>query len=254
MINVITEWSRINKTLEAASKASQTVPVDDTPPRRIPSPHVAAPPVPLPPPQEPSTSIRPTIKLKHPSSTQKPVEASAPVAKLKIRKPKPIVDAPPPPYVDDGSHDILQEVIAIEKEKGIRLPEKDRVVEKRKRPSPEEDDDDDILALAAPISSKKKNSNQPTPSVIGARENGVAPSRNNTPSTQPPVRISVKGKEKEVPPAPSSSIPKLKKLPSAQMTPINDKKCKDVLKALLKLPEAGIFARPVDPILDGCPT
>jgi transcription initiation factor TFIID subunit 2 len=67
---------------------------------------------------------------------------------------------------------------------------------------------------------------------------------------------SIKGKEKEI--QSQASVPtvhsKAKKLPAIQATPINEKKCKELLKALLKIPEAGLFSRPVDPIKDGCPT
>ena len=73
------------------------------------------------------------------------------------------------------------------------------------------------------------------------------------------IKLSTKGKEKEasgvsaVPtPTPSS---KPQKSPTAIATPIplNEKKCRDVLKALLKMPEAAIFSHPVDVVLDGCP-
>jgi transcription initiation factor TFIID subunit 2 len=53
---------------------------------------------------------------------------------------------------------------------------------------------------------------------------------------------------------PAPQQPKSKKPPAVHPTPINEKKCKDILKVLQKLPEAAIFARPVDPIVDGCPT
>ena len=64
-----------------------------------------------------------------------------------------------------------------------------------------------------------------------------------------------KGKEKEKeasrPATPANG--KAKKAP-AQATPINEKKCREILKTLSRVPEAPIFLRPVDPVLDGCPT
>ena len=74
------------------------------------------------------------------------------------------------------------------------------------------------------------------------------------------IKLSTKGKEKEAPgvsavptPTPSS---KPQKSPTAITTPmpLNEKKCRDVLKALLKMPEVAIFSHPVDAVLDGCPT
>lgn len=245
--------------MEAAHKLQQTV-AEQAPVRVMP------PPPPPPPVAKPSTStaeapvitVRPTIKLKHNASTSKLAAAAIPTdtpkstPKPKGRKPK-VIDAPPPPYVDDGSHDILQEVIAIEQEKRHRsTSEKDRPPEKRKRPSPE-DEEDNILTSAIPLSSKKKN---PVPVASTAPvEKSVAPKATPIPregaSTATTVRISLKGKEKEVAPAPAPPKPKRS---SAPATPINEKKCREVLKILLRLPEAIIFARPVNPVLDGCPT
>lgn len=199
------------------------------------------------------------------------------------------MEPPPPPYVDDGSHDILQEVLAIEREKDeerMRLnSERDKSVpnlSKRKKSETLDDDYDDILALATPA--KKERSSPPTPKTTSAPVDKPGPSmsitipkapppKNNkkeklseqTPSAPPPPvdippKSSHKGKEKEVVPQPFSSASpsvaplKTKKIPVVQATPINEKKCKDLLKALQKIPEAAIFNRPVDPILDGCPT
>jgi transcription initiation factor TFIID subunit 2 len=156
----------------------------------------------------------------------------------------------------------------IKKEKRRRsTSERDVFPEKRKRLSPEEDEDD-ILALAAPISSKRKTSGVSATSTMDVLENilenGVTPvaspppldSPAEQPAAQPStIRISLKGKEKEVVPSTSSrSASKPRKSPSTQATPLNEKKCRDVLKALLKLPEAVIFSQPVNPETDGCPT
>lgn len=267
---IFTEWARINKTLEAADKASHVPVAED-----VPSTSAVMPPPPLPTrdtlPDGPSTSSRPMIKLKPSGSANNaPKAPEALKVKPKPRKPK-VVDVPPPPYIDDGSHDLLQEVIAMEKEKekdGKRrrsISEKDRGPEKRQRLSSEEDDD--ILALTLPISSKRKNSALASPSATNTVANGVNPKaspashsgRNDStteiPSAQPTsVRISLKGKEKESVPPPPTPAPSKPRKTSAQTTPIKEKKCRDVLKALLKLPEAGIFSRPVDPAVDGCPT
>lgn len=273
---LIPDWSRINKTLEVANKASHlaAASAEDAfvaSAKAMSPPPVAAAPTPSRA-EGPSTSTRPTIKFK--PSVAKIPDAPKSASKPRTRKPK-VIDVPPPPYIDDGSHDLLQEVIAIEKETKEKrrrsTSERDLLPEKRKRPSPEDDDDDDILALAAPISSKKKNSGLSAASTMDALEhvleNGTALNDSpppldgpldgpvEVPAAQPStLHISLKGKEKEVVLPPSRSASKPSKSPSTQATPLNEKKCRDVLKALLKLPEAFIFAQPVDPEKDGCPT
>ena len=275
------EWSRINKTLEAAQKSQQAAaeaPARAMPPPPAPTPITKHPKThPITPAEVPAITIRPTIKLKHnasaakmpeapkPAENSKSAEASKPILKAKIRKPK-VVDAPPPPYVDDGSHDILQEVIAIEQEKRHRSEKDrpDRPPEKRKRASPEEDDD--ILATVLPLTSKKKSTSA-TPSAAPAEKTSThkvaPPAPRDGASATPTVRLSLKGKEKEVAPAHASAPPpaaaapapaKLKKSSPSQKTPINEKKCRDVLKVILRMPEAIIFSRPVNPVMDGCPT
>jgi transcription initiation factor TFIID subunit 2 len=269
----IPDWSRINKTLEVANKASQlaAASAEDAPgasAKPIPPPPEAATPVPSRG-DGPSTSTRPMIKFKPAASADKVPDTPKPAPKPRApRKPK-VIDVLPPPYIDDGSHDLLQEVIAIEqetKEKRRRsTSEKDLLPEKRKRLSPEEDDD--ILALAAPISSKRKNSGLSSASTLDALEhvleNGAAVDASPPPLDNPPappavqpskIRISLKGKEREVVPSPSRSASKPSKSPPTQATPLNEKKCREVLKALFKLPEAFIFSQPVDPEKDGCPT
>lgn len=210
------------------------------------------------------------------------------------------VDAPPPPYIDDGSHDLLQEVLAIEREKDeekrqrsmLKAPE--RAVNgssgKRKHSATEEEKvvngssakrkhstaEDDILALATPAKKEK-----PTPAVVSTSTSsssngklilpalkfskpkkdltGGSSSRSTSARSTPAVdapRPSLKGKEKEIPlPAtPTVTTPKPRNQPTVHATPINDKKCKDILKVLSKISESTIFQTPVDPVRDGCPT
>jgi transcription initiation factor TFIID subunit 2 len=257
-----------------------------------PAPRVL-PPVPKAFPTPPPTSApvastsRPTIKLKV-GSQANIAETPQPALKPRIRKPKPSeptsartppVDAPPP-YVDDGSHDILQEVLAIEREKDEKRhrstseKEKDKptavngTAKRKKVDTPVEEDE--ILSLATPA--KKERPSPPGPSSAPTKIKVAVP-----PPAKPPVaslkakkdkafepassravsndapRMSIKGKEKEVELKVSSSSQSSK--PKRLLgIPVNEKKGKDLLKALQKLPEAAIFARPVDPIMDGCPT
>ncbi|OBZ68561.1 Transcription initiation factor TFIID subunit 2 [Grifola frondosa] len=296
------QWVRINKTLEAADKAAQP---------RMPPPQSVVrvpPPAPAKAPTPAAASV-PTIKLKvggatngttTPAAASKAATPAAkPPPKPKGRKPKEpqLSEVPPPqtPFIDDGSADLLEEVIAIEREKDqerrhhtlVSHKEKERphvspptdkekekerqlpklVIGKRKKPLVE-GAEDDILALATPA--KKERSSAPTPKTEtpALKTNGTGPPKGKERSQKPvpapsalePVveaipRPSIKGKEKEfpTPTAPPVSPAKPKKTP-VQATPINEKKCRDVLKVLTKLPDARIFLRPVDPVLDGCPT
>jgi transcription initiation factor TFIID subunit 2 len=282
------EWTIINRTLEANDRAHP--PVVDTPPapRVLPVPRQT-----FPSPHSPPASVavasasKQTIKLKVNPQSGVGGSIDQRTSKPRPRKPKTVqsdpttasaVDAPPPPYIDDGSHDILQEVLAIEREKDERRQRstsekaRDRPVingtsSKRKKQDASIDEDD-MLALATP--SKKERPSPPGPSSAAVKVKAVSiakpappvPSKAKKDKPAEPVtapsdapRISIKGKEKEVAtPVPPSQPLKLKKPTFVQSTPINEKKCKDLLKALQKLPEAAIFARPVDPILDGCPT
>jgi transcription initiation factor TFIID subunit 2 len=204
-------------------------------------------------------------------TTPKPVFAVKP----KGRKPKP-EDTPPAPVVDDGSFDLLEEVIAIEKEKERLVASKKQrqptagseavVPGKRKKDLLEElEEDEEILALASP---SKKPSRSPQPSSTEKEVRATSPAKlprsiivkrpsisisepAANPEVKPPAesrQSPTKGKEKEV------SSPAPTRLSAASETPINKVKAREILKNLLKLPEAAIFSRPVDPIQDGCPT
>lgn len=290
--SIFAEWTIINKTLEAVDKAHPVAVEAPKPAPRI------LPPVPRAFPDHPPTHLPTPAIPRHSSATPPVASSSRPLIKLKVgsqnkrperpqqtkpprRKPKLsdsptnlILDAPPPPYVDDGSHDILQEVLAIEREKNEQrqrsVNEKDKPAASSmpgKRKKSDSIDEDDILALATPA--KKERPTPPGPS--SGTKNHAAPSVSTSKPTVPvkskkerpdPARpsasidspmTSVKGKEREVVPVSPAPIPPKPRKP-VQATPINEKKCKDLLKTLQKLPDAAIFLRPVDPALDGCPT
>ncbi|KAF5392476.1 hypothetical protein D9757_002262 [Collybiopsis confluens] len=302
------QWVIISKTLNqhAMNNAAEAEAVAAAKP--LPKPRIL-PPVPeakfSPPPSTPARSLssapaRPTIKLKL-SSHGNPSQSKAPVPKPRKIKTKsnestsgspedqssagvePDVDAPPPPYIDDGSHDLLQEVIAIEREKDEkrqRLKSQERAVNgsSSKRKHTESSAEDDILALATPAKREKQALVAPSSSFGLVPANGrivvkppkakkdpptphtAGPSRSNSTRSTPTAdipRSSAKGKEKEVPvpPTPAAPIPPSKaKNQTKSPIPINEKKCKDILKALLKIPDSAIFHVPVDPVRDGCPT
>ncbi|KAI0718881.1 hypothetical protein C8T65DRAFT_569811 [Cerioporus squamosus] len=318
-------WVRINKTLDKVAAQAQAAPPPPPPSIQIPVTSKSS--------KAGTPVATPTIKLKlgggggtsTPNGVAPSPSTSKPVPKPKGRKPKepklsevpppaPIAaPAPPPPVdeIDDGSADLLAEVIAIEeqskKDKGHDRRHQSqsstpghREKEREKPPAPppadkgkerqapkliigkrkkEADPEDEILALATPA--KKERSTGPTPgpstvppavpsraatprhteSPVPARNGVTIPKPKDRPSKpSPPVsehksappRISIKGKEKE-PSRPATPNGKPKKA-LAQPTPLNEKKCREILRTLSKIPECHIFAKPVDPILDGCPT
>ncbi|TBU50053.1 hypothetical protein BD309DRAFT_996445 [Dichomitus squalens] len=331
-----TTWVRINKTLEAASKKEQAQPAPPSPapPIQTPAPPPKVPKASTPTATSAATPPVPILKLKlggggggpsAPNGTISSPAASKPAPKAKGKKPKEpkLSEVPPPPPVsapdtalappfddiDDGSADLLEEVIAIErqqKEKGKgherrRTPPAPHKEKEREKPAPppptdkskersipklvigkrkkEEVDttEDEILALATPAKKERPSvpaagsSSAPTLSVSTPKRvespaparNGVAahkskeklskPSPPTTDHVPTPSRVSTKGKEKEHsrPVTPANGKPK--KAPT-QATPLNEKKCRDILRLLAKQPEAPIFMRPVDPVADGCPT
>lgn len=297
---MVVEWAVINKTLEAADRA-RPIPVPEAPNPvtkpavhrilAVPSPKPAvvsrpsstvhhkklepsSPPLPQP---EPGPA-RPIIKLKVGSQNNNKVAGSSSQPSTKSKKSKGtespsslLLNAPsgpPPPYVDDGSHDILQEVLAIEREKELRQRahlDKERsvvntVTGKRKKGTIV--DEDEILRLATPA--KKERATPPgastsKPQAISsipisrpsAKIKKVKPSESSRSSNNHSPAPSAKGKEKEVLISGNASDNARKVAPRV---PINEKKCKDLLKNLIKLPESLIFRQAVDPLRDGCPT
>lgn len=184
--------------------------------------------------------------------------------------------APPIPHaVDDGSDDILAEVIAIERKKDSEKrrapaePSPAAPPAKRKR-SDDDEIDEEFLALAT-STKKRPPSPVPVPAPTSPSTNGDGHSRlvlasggnkprkeKSTDGSSDPHQdvLALKGKEKAPSKASTPSLSKPKK-PSPSLAgpiPISQKKCKDVLKTLLKLPDSLIFSVPVDPIRDGCPT
>ncbi|OCH90063.1 hypothetical protein OBBRIDRAFT_793679 [Obba rivulosa] len=279
-------WIRISKTLEAADKAAH--------PRNLPPPAAATVAV-TPRPSAttvstatatPTPTARPTIKLKVGTGVvngSAVAPATPAPSKAKVKKSKES-KAPEEPFVDDGSADLLEEVIAIErknqehrKHQAPPAPEEKRmpklVIGKRKKPEATEDD---ILALATPSKKEKPSLPAAGPSAVkpppteraehgaeraitkaaivdkkGKEKAPRQPSTTGPESAAAPERPSSgKGKEKES----ATPTPARTKKSPAQTTPVNEKKCRDILKTLSRVPEAGIFLRPVDPVQDGCPT
>ena len=283
---IFTGWARINNTIDLKS-ANQPKPMPP-PPVPIQAKAVVAPPKAPVTPVAPTgvTTPTPTLKLKiggnlaprptPPTPSNNPTTPKTVItAKPKGRKPKP-VETTPAPVVDDGSFDLLEEVIAIEKEKEKLVaskkqrqltagPEAVAPGKRKKNLLDELEEDDEILALASP---SKKPSRSPQPGSTEKEARATSPGKLPgsikikrpsisvpepvvNPGVKPPAESrqpSTKGKEKETA-SPAPTRPS-----STSETPINKVKAREVLKNLLKLPEAAIFSRPVDPIQDGCPT
>jgi transcription initiation factor TFIID subunit 2 len=284
-LSFLTGWARINNTIDMKS-ANQPKPMAP-PPVPIQAKTVVVPKTPAAPvaPTAVQTST-PSLKLKiggnftpraTPPAPSNGAAVPKPVitVKPKAKKPKP-VDPTPASVVDDGSFDLLEEVIAIEKEKEKLVAKKQRpfttspeapAPAKRKKDLLDElEDDDEILALASP---SKKPSKSPQPSTIEKEWRAISPAKFTgsikikkppipipehapSPEVKPPAEIRqqpTKGKDKE-----KEVVPQASSRASVSETPLNKARAREVLKILLKLPEAAIFSRPVDPIQDGCPT
>ncbi|EJD48509.1 hypothetical protein AURDEDRAFT_112948 [Auricularia subglabra TFB-10046 SS5] len=235
----------------------------------------------MPPPPPPVAPAAPRIKLKigqpsssKPSPAPAPVPAPPPAAppaatSIKIKPLKPSKPARPSDDFDDlvddliGKKDeeeeeddivddLLEEVMMIERES--KPSKKDKTAKKDKAPappppppparspSPADIDMDLEEAIAAP----------PPPPPIKLKIGGnAAPKPAPAPAPPPPVAKPLtltvkppKAKEKE----------KAKASATVHRTPLQKKKCLELLKTLRKQPEALFFLLPVNPVLAGCPT
>lgn len=189
-------WVRINKTLEAADRAAQPRILNISTPASVKLPPA------VPTSTQPSTTVsvtpRPSIKLKvGGTSTDGPSGSLKLAPKPKGKKVQERISSPVPPspsvsFIDDGSADLLEEVIAIEREKdqeqrkrktsvvsADREKEKDKhvpklVIGKRKKVT-DEPTEDEILALAAP---PKREKPTVSPPVAGPSSAPVNPPQN----------------------------------------------------------------------------
>ena len=246
------EWERISKTLAAADKGvSVANPTQPSPPREV-APHeveadidamilqeIAETPPPLPPPP-----ARQTVKLKvngHANGTgppKTPQQSKPP----KTLKPKPPVVPPPlDSDDDDGAKDLLEEVLAIEEEQKQEKRNKDprlvMSITKKDRTS-----EDPLIQEVSPVAGPSRS--VPTPPTLKVKK--------STNGHGPP---SSKGKEKEIiRQAPTPTPSKHRSGSFVDGFPINEKKCREILKKLVVMPQALLFRQPVDAELLGCPT
>ncbi|KAF7302980.1 Transcription initiation factor TFIID subunit 2 [Mycena kentingensis (nom. inval.)] len=250
------QWAIINKTLEQA-RAKEAA-LGPPAPTNYPAPVASSS-------QPTASSSRPApkIKFKAPAAADGGPKISIKPPKRKptedVKVEETAVEPPPPPYVDDGSHDILQEVLAIEREQGERhrhrstapAPNGTGSGSKRKKPdiSDEDNGDDELLSLlpnkkSRPTppedSSSAPAQAQPAPKLtlnFSKSKPKSAPAPASTPveayppaaNHRPPPAPSVKGKEREVPNGIEWSA-------AAQEIPVDEKKCKQLMSTLMKLP------------------
>ena len=218
-------------------------------------------------------STAPKLKLKLASQPTQNDESTKPPPKPRKARKMRATDMPPPPYIDDGSADLLQEVIAIE-ELG-KSPNK--YVNSKPRKVVELDADEELLSLASAepqatlerSDTVEKNHPPAPPPLMPAPSPAPAliPPKVKKPIERPiQPSPSVKGKEKEAERPPLPAFQPASVTPSrpnrsasatpsaAATTPINEVKCREVLKTLMNMSQSFIFREPVDPVRDGCPT
>ena len=240
---VVAVWVKINKTLEKAAQA-QPAPPAQTPaiqaPPRTKAAEAAAPSLPAAP------AAIPTIKLKIGGGSATPNGAAPPApsksaSKSKAKKPKepklsevpppaPHVSAPPPPPssafddLDDGTADLLQEVIAVEEEKKRQQHQTPHKEKERERPTPAptaekgkerhapkivigkrkmDTTEDEILALATPAKRERGSVPIPGPSSTPAVPTPPASASKRVSPPQPAKNGVSSQKVKEKPPKPS---------------------------------------------------
>ena len=221
----------------------------------------------------PTTGTRPTIKLKIGGGTHDSSPINGTGAKIPAKPRKPPMEStpskPPPPPPPKPVIKEEPKVSVKLKTNGISHNNKG---EKRKKTLDPIFSDDDILASAAPL--KKRPSpllgptpggpSTPSPAPSQPQRNGLGVTfklKAHKPVASPPILARHEpsppsdpvrnGKGKEPEGRGTSAGPKPK---APALMPVNAKRCKDVMKALQKIPDSALFARPVDPIADGCPT
>ena len=155
----------------------------------------------------------------------------------------------------------MEEVLAIERERDGEYSRSTviKAGEKRKRKNEDLDEDEEILNLAggdAKTSSTTATHVTSIPQTVSYKPIHLKPKtpEKDTPfePAHPVGSSNVKEKNPVLPAKAKKSQPG--SAASSSVAPINEKKCRELLKTLLKLPQAAIFSRPVDPVLDGCPT
>ncbi|KZS93535.1 hypothetical protein SISNIDRAFT_441399 [Sistotremastrum niveocremeum HHB9708] len=234
-------WARIRNTLEHAGNLTRPPAVMDEVESAIVSTLdiVREPVAPTPIRPEPAEHA-PKIKLK--LGAQKNAPPRVPSA-------SPLPSALPPKASSSTAKEtvddiLLQEVIEMEQDRPRSEKKKEKLKFKEK-----EKDKGGPPPLAANILLPPSKS-EVLPSMKVKKPTISLPGSGS--SSAPSIKI----KNPERTPIPQASQPttsSAKPTPAAPI-PINEKKCREILRILRKLPEAIIFNRPVDPERDGCPT
>jgi len=223
----------------------------------------------------PTAGARPTIKLKIGGGTHDNNPVNGMGVKTPAKPKKPPVEStpskPPPPPPPKPAAKEEPKVSVKLKANGVSHSDNNKG-EKRKKTSDAIFSDDDILASAAPLRKRPSpllglatggpSTTSPAPSQpqrngssvtlkLKAPKPVISPPTVPRPGSSPPSEPIHNGKGKE-PEGRGASVGPKPKVPVSAL--VNVKRCKDVMKMLQKIPDSAIFARPVDPIADGCPT
>ncbi|KZO96454.1 hypothetical protein CALVIDRAFT_514798 [Calocera viscosa TUFC12733] len=259
------QWARISKTLDAAHSKEEAALLSAEAPVSAPPAEAPVPVVTAPPPSSKKgkavtatngastpTTVKIKTQLKPPIVEQAAAAAGAPtstapsasksdITKVKLPKVKINVTSkaatPKTSKKRDAADAALEELLgeevdAMEAERPAKKPKKSAA------PPPPSIEDDLLASLEQEVTQATAVPLPPEPRY------------SETPPVVPPVVSE--------PPAPivSPAPPKRKSEPVLKVydEPINEKKCRAILKLIKALPQAYIFLRPVDPIADGCPT
>ncbi|PWN92640.1 hypothetical protein FA10DRAFT_276691 [Acaromyces ingoldii] len=224
------QWTRITKTLEqtaarqqagaapaaAASAAEQASP--KAPAKAAPTATAASPVVPV------ATPATPAAKTAEDKARPAAAPPSTGLGGIKIklkRKDKPQDESPAPP---------------------AKKPAPSPASPSPKPPTPKS-----VASKAAATS--KLAAGKPATATAASPKATPAPPSSSSSSTPAPAAAAAAAAAAATP-IPDDQDP----VAAARGRPIHAKRCKGVLAALRKLPQAAIFLKPVDPILDGAPT
>lgn len=235
-------WARIRNTLEHAGNLARPAPVlDEVESAIVSTLDVVREPVVVVPVRSEPVDSAPKIKLKLGSSKNSVPKVSGASPLPSTSRSNPSSSKAKEPVKETVDDLLLQEVIEMEQDRPPmeKKKEKIKIKEKEKGVSvpPIAKAHTPAATEAIPLMKVKK----PTISLPGSASSSTPTSKAKALERAPTPQV----------PLSTASNIKRTSTPSMHM---NDKKCREIIRILRKLPEAIIFNRPVDPEKDGCPT